>query len=62
MTTKKPKKTTDIIVPQEVTEALVEMIACRVADRVVEQLTPILLSAGTPKKEGGDCDQTCSGS
>ena len=44
MTTKETK-TTDIIVPQEVTEALVEMIACRVADRVVEQLTPILLSA-----------------
>ena len=62
MTTKKPKKTTDIIVPQEVTEALVEMIASRIADRVVEQLTPILLSAGTAKKGGGDCDQTCSGS
>ena len=61
MTTKETK-TTDIVVPQEVTEALVEMIACRVADRVVEQLTPILLSAGTVKKEGGDCDQTCSGS
>ena len=61
MTTKKPKKTTDIIVPQEVTEALVEMIAGRVADLVVEHLSPILLSAGTAKKEGGDCDQTCSG-
>ena len=57
----KETKTTDIVVPQEVTEALVEMIACRVADRVVEQLTPILLSAETVKK-GGDCDQTCSGS
>ena len=58
----KETKTTDIIVPQEVTEALVEMIASRVAERVVEQLTPILLSAGTVKKKGGDCDQTCSGS
>jgi hypothetical protein len=38
------------------------MIACRVADRVGEQLTPILLSVGTTKKEGGDCDQTCPGS
>ena len=45
-------KTHDIIVPQEVMEALIEMIACRVADRVVEQLTPILLSAGTVKKGG----------
>ena len=48
----KETKTTDIVVPQEVTEALIEMIACRVADRVVEQLTPILLSAGTVKKGG----------
>jgi len=61
MTTKKPKKTTDIIVPQEVTEALVEMIASRVADRVVEQLSPILLSAGTTEK-GGGCEQAGSGS
>ena len=58
----KETKTMDIIVPQEVTEALVEMIAGMVAERVVEHLTPILLSAGTAKKEGGDCDQTCPGS
>ena len=60
MTTKETK-TTDIIVPREVTEALVEMIASRVADRVVEQLSPILLSAGTTEK-GGGCEQAGSGS